>query len=265
MSNFKWGVIFALAAFLISVTLGIISGVSVFYIILRAFLFALLFFGFGIGIRFLINNFFPELMYGDESGRESALHGSDAPGSHINITVGNTGEYALPEPNRGGGQEQELGNIEDLVSGVFRPGSQSGSRGIDRKTEDAYNGGGGSFDEPDRDFNIRSAPGLQSADFQPLELQSADSGSFEKPAFNPSFGDGLGGLGGLPDLDSMAMAFSSGFDTAESAVHSSPHEEADTDFQHERHPQGNKPQTLQGDFNAEDLAKGIRTILSKDK
>jgi hypothetical protein len=255
--NIRWGLITGLAAFIVSAVLGFVYDVRLFNIILRALLFGLVFFGFGIAIRFILNNFFPEMLSGgDDSPRETpVLQSGDVPGSRINITVGNSGEYALPESYRGA-QEQELGNIEDLISGVFRPRS-----GIDRKSEDDYNGERGgqraeSSREPDREiFKIPNSPEFESVPFE---------GPVFTPAFSPSFGDETGGLGGLPDLDSMAMAFSTGY-SGDSFSASGQAEDADPLRESSRHPKGNKPQPLKGDFNAEELAKGIRTVLSKDK
>jgi hypothetical protein len=127
--------------------------------------------------------------------------------------------------------------------------------------------------------------------------------AFTKPkteapvVFSPSFGDDSGGLGGLPDLDAMSAAFSSGAPSDEPRQAaaswqadvpafdlgggSSPLDLGDSlgdsalEMPQEFQPQetgdlekvrttGNKPQPLEGDFNPQQLAQGIRTVLSKE-
>jgi len=62
--------------------------------------------------------------------------------------------------------------------------------------------------------------------------------------------------GGLPDLDLLAGSFLDGDESAEdSGERSEP----------VRRPAGNKPESLKGDFDPKDLARGIQTILKEDK
>ena len=251
---------------LFSVILGITSGVQPFYVFLRALLFTAVFFGAGIGLYILINNFFPELLIRDEPPPAE----DEQPGSQINITVGNAGEYAVPEMYKSPGGTQELGNIEDLISGVFRPRvgaangammSSSAMGGIDRKSEDDYNRKGGVFKQ----------------DFESMELPSSANASPDRPAFTPMFGDDSAGLGGLPDLDSMSMAFSSGGETSSfrpSGGSAAESDSAPVQMQSfddigvgsaKSNSKSDKPQALQGDFSPQEIAQGIRTVLDKDK
>ena len=263
----KWGLILGFAVLFISVILGIISGVQPFYIFIRALIFTIIFFGLGVGLSILISNFFPELLLKEE---EPAVE-EEQPGSRVNITLENTGEYAVPEMYKSQDGSQELGNIEELMSGKFKPRRTRGgsSEGIDRKREDDYNSNGSAFKKDD----------------------NMDSQSSGKPVFTPMFGGDSEGLTGLPDLDSMAMAFSSGGESSfrsggnsggssgagsEPAMAYSPDADSESEsLQMQSFDDvGKAPvksknkgdgSALQGDFSPQEIALGIRTVLDKDK
>jgi len=278
--NVRWGLAFAVVALVISVFLGIISHVNPLHIFLRTMLFMFIFFGLGMGVRTLIDNFFPELLFDDDAGGDQITF--DQPGSRVNITLGSGSEYAIPEKYANSGETEELGNIEDLISGAFKPRSQDKAqadagtafKGIDRSGEEDYNKLGTNIFADDQG-------GFQFQDTEPSSEQFGgqfgdrlgeqfgepvpETPSFKKPEFSPSFGDDTDGLGGLPDLDGMASAFSSAFTAdsppAQAQAPVSPFDEPEPmSFN-----KGNKPQPLQGDFNPKELAEGIRTVLSKDK
>ncbi|WP_461245860.1 hypothetical protein [Treponema sp. R6D11] len=280
MNNFKWGFSAAIFALVVSVLLGLVSGVGAFHIFIRAIIFAVVFFGLGFGLNFVINSYFPELLYINE---ETSTPETDESEGHISIAMDSMGEYAVPELFNQG-DPNELGNIEDLISGIFKPGGADTSvseessqpaypninfsmadEGIDQNRETGYNGtedfGDVSFGEP-----AEAKPGSfdEAAVFDRSE---AEKPQVFQPQFTPSIGDDSG-LGGLPDLDMMAMAFSnySGPPTAAassvpSAGPTNPVEESEPDRSQYK---GNKPQALKGDFNPQTLAEGIRTVLSKD-
>jgi len=269
--NVKWGVTSGIIAVIISVTLGIIFGVRMADILFRAAIFFLVFLALGIGLRFLIDNFFPELLY-INGGAESKLNFDPEPpaGSQVNITIGSTGEYAVPEMFRDSRDSQELGNIEDLISGHFKvrtsfdsdnyeepPAPEQGSGGIDLTTEDDYNIKRDSFSSMPQEFASfqESEPVPEPAPSMPVEP--------EKPAFTPVFGGDSDDLGALPDLGSMATAFSTGFEEAETSA--MPQAGGDGADSPQTYNKGNKPQPLEGDFNPQELAQGIRTVLSKDQ
>jgi len=261
VSNIKWGITAGLFAAIISVALGVISGVLMSYIIIRALVFLFVFFAFGAGIRALINSYFPELLYANNEPDSDI--GFDQPaGSQVNITLGgNTSEYAVPEMYKNSGDSGELGNIEDLISGNFKvrsefesndtasSGWEHGSEGIDLGREDDYNVGGVSFSAEPQEF----------ASFQTPESSQAAP---EKPVFSPVFGGDSDDLETLPDLGSMATVFSTGFDTDEATA--MPHMGDEAESSQVQYNKGNKPQPLKGDFNPKELAEGIRTVLKKD-
>jgi hypothetical protein len=269
MTNLKWGSISAICALIISIFLGAVSGVGAIHIFARALIFSAVFFGIGFGLRFVINTFFPELLF--ENEENISLEGSEI-GGQVGLSLDSMGEYAVPELYNKQGNSEELGNIEDLISGVFRPraaeeGFTSGrnrsersnfdysmpggedDEGIDRNKEAGYNNLGVSQD----------VPFMESADEKPEVNKSA---SFQQQ-FTPSFGDDSG-LGGLPDLDMMAMAFSSNYTPTPASSSAMPSAYPVEEYEPDRGQyKGNKPQTLNGDFNPQSLAQGIRTILNK--
>jgi hypothetical protein len=289
MYSFRWGVKAAIAAFIISLLLGIASGVGPFPLLLRAIVFAGIFFGLGYALRYVIDGYFPDLLSTGEETDESEQVDFEDEAPQTVITVDTMGEYALPELYKTPGDPKELGNIEDLISGNFGRRME----GVDRKKEEEYNvtGGGQSI-----------APVMESPDFADLSVfNKSPPAAAAGPAdtvFTPSFGDDTG-LGGLPDLDAMATAFSSGGEPRPEAPPAPVREEpvneaepfsfgdddvfggadlgADTaadEFvpqkteemeQVKTRSTGNKPQPLQGDFKPEAIAQGIRTVLSKDQ
>lgn len=263
MQNLKWGGIASAFALIVSVGLGISAGVTLFYVVIRAVIFTVVFFGLGIGLRFVLDSYFPEL-FGMEDERAEPEENYNQPGSKVNITIDSMGEYAVPELYKAPNDHDEIGNIEDLVSGVFKSRAGSPKSGIDRKREEGYNvaGFGGVSNQDTAGFSdvFSDAGGM-------------DSSSEQRAVFSPSFGD-EDGLGGLPDLDAMAMAFtptgdsyerpsvkSDGGSALDSVLYSSP----ETGESERQYNTGNKPQPLQGDFDPKELAEGIRTVLSKDK
>ena len=273
MNNIKWGITAAIAAVVISAGLGLLSGVSILHVFLRALVFGLVFFGFGFGLHFMINSFFPEILSTQE---EPSAQGSfDQTGSRINITLDNTGEYAVPELYKTPGEPDELGNIEDLISGAFRPRSNSGGQrpmpGIDRNREESYNIGSGYQGISNQDD--MTFPDMGAFDEPKVETPGDDTPNVEKPIFTPSFGDDTG-VGGLPDLETFAMAFSGGGDfrppqpqVAAGGLGGVSVPDAPEEFEPTQPSRyvASKPTPLKGDFNPKDLAKGISTILTKDK
>jgi len=270
VSSIKWGVTLGIIAAIISSVLGVISGVVMTYILIRAVIFLFVFFALGTGIRVMIDNYFPELLYFDD-GSDSKIT-FDQPDSHINITLGGIGEYAVPEMYRDSRDSQELGNIEDLISGNFKvhsafepnvvdstpAASEHGSEGIDLKREDDYNITRDSFSAMPQEFVSFQEPEPESGP----ESETSKPVTFEKPVFTPVFGDDSGDLGVLPDLGSMATAFSTGFDVEEATA--MPHLGDEAEPSQMQYNKGNKPQQLKGDFNPKELAEGLRTVLSKD-
>jgi hypothetical protein len=253
--NFRWGIVAGAVAFVISFALGLISGVNIFYLILRAVLFMGIFFVFGVGIQVLINNFMPELLLDENEADQQSTPETPPAGSHVNITLDNSAGYAIPDLYRRPSDDPDaVGNIEDLVSGAFNPGRQP----IDQKEEDGYNYQGESSPIGDSFGFSDPAPRAES----PI----APSPMRAMPSFAPSFGDDTGDLGGLPDFEAMASVFSSGGSGFDSVGPAESFEGGESPLtEGSRSSRSGKGQPLKGDFNPKELAEGIRTVLSKDK
>ena len=273
MSNLKWGFVAAAIALVISALLGIIFDVRPFYIFLRALIFSAVFFGIGFSIHMVINNFMPELLSLEE---EPVIHENNQSGTRVDITLGNSGEYAVPEMYKDDDPDK-LGNIEELISGAFKPRASpefpSGQykkssfaelESIDGKSENDYNEGGVNWNA------------LEPENLEFLSTRPSASAPPEKQVFTPSFGDNSD-LGGLADLDAMATAFSGVGEprpTAAPAPSPGPAmaEPIDDHLFDETAPiakpasrSANKSQQLEGNFNPKELAQGIRTALAKEK
>ena len=287
MSYFRWGVVSSAVAVIISIGLGVISGVSLFHIMARAVIFAVVFFGGGFGLRFLINSVFPEFFtFSDEVESDYA---PEKTYSGVSVTYDTIGEYAVPELYKSPGDSDELGNIEDLIAGIveFRRGTdiddsiqEGASRGgVDRNGEDGYNDRNVQ-DARENGFRTARAPEQEVINFGDMfgdtgELdwpgvspEKADRSGVEKQQvpqsqFAPSFMDESVDSDGLVDLDSMATSFGV---TASPAGFGGEAGSAEYARGETRSGYvGNKPQPMKGDYNPKELAEGIRTALSKDK
>jgi len=182
------------------------------------------------------------------------------PGSRVNITLDSNKGFAVPEMYRNSGDSEEVGNIGDLLSGAFRPAVSSESEtsfgGMDLGSEDNYNyEGSGSGSQNQESSGFQDAP------------HNSGAGSSAMPAFTPSFGGDSAEWGGLPDLDAMAGSFLSGGsdDPIPDVAASGPVAGPAPALGPVREPMGNKAQPMKGDFDARELAQGIRTVLSKEK
>jgi len=272
VSNFRWGLVAACIALIISVALGIISGVRPLYVFLRALVFTVAFFGVGFGLRMIIHSYIPELLTLEE---EPVIHENNNSSQRVNITLGDASEYAVPEMYENSGDSNEIGNIEDLISGAFKP------RAVVESHADPFSrnpfAGDGIDGRGENDYNMQGGQGAFGSDsFEFQSPRPSSSAPPVKPAFTPSFGDDAS-LGGLPDLDSMATAFSGGGETRGgsaqlTAANAGFMEPVDAQLFEEVpvsarsvSKTGNKPQQLDGDFNPKEIAMGIRTVLSKEK
>lgn len=271
MINLRISAIAAIVAFLLSFLLGIFSRNSMPMLLVRPVIFAAVFFAIASVINILVNRFIPELL--EESPEDIPLFsGGFAPGSHINITEGDDVNSAAlfqgsaPSPvskftmgAQPDDSEEGLGNISDLMEqGRNRHQNiPDAPAGMDQIEEDGYNDSGsfGSF---------MDLTGLEPA--EPVSASPA-SGSFAAPITGGSSIDaGLSKSAAaaaddfLPDLDSMAGAFS----MFPSQDESSSAEQA-VSAPAKRALAGNKNAAWAGDFNAKEIAKGLQTVLSKDK
>jgi hypothetical protein len=253
--NIKWGLIAGVGAFILSLAVGLLSGAGIFFVMVRALIFTGVFFLLGAGGWLLINSFMPELLYADSLDEAAP---AERPGSRVNITLGGGGDFARPEMYQNSGNSDEVGNISDLISGVFKPAAAGG---MDQQAEKGYTyAAGGSPDGVNQENSGFAEPlsGL-GGEGSPVFNEGARQADEKNAGFTVSFGSD-DGLGGLPDLDAMSGAFltNAGVDGPERGAESS---------SPSRSPGGgkSKSKSVQGDFNPKELAAGIRTVLSKDK
>lgn len=172
MFNWKLSTILGGVGMALSLIVGLISGAGFSHALLRSMIFFVVFFALGTGLLLLINNFIPELLYPDNTGKDESDEAAGGPGSRINISLED--KKILPEMFRNLDNNEEVGDIGELINGTFRPpesslrsfGSDTDDQGVDLKHEDGYTG-------------IRSQSGQFSAD-SPEVLPDLDqmTGSF---------------------------------------------------------------------------------------
>ena len=245
MLDLKVSSIIAGIAFFLSLLIGLFSRSTMPALILRPIIFAVLFFIVSTLIKFLVGHFLPELL---EDSSPDII-----PGSRVNLTeesevgfpleVSSPGQAssAAPGPAFAGAKPEdsgdEVGDISDLFKSRFE--DKGFSAGMDQIAEDDYT------EKGMEDFG--SGKGKD-------EWAHTDQRASSKPSLGFSDSEES-----LPDLDSMAGAFVSSSsdenpDTVEYSV-STP----------ARKPSSNKAQAWTGDFNAKEIAAGLRTVLNKDK
>ena len=232
MFNVKWGIVCGIVAFVLAFATSLLVGQALLSVALvRALIFAVLFFLLGTGAWTLINNFIPEVL-SPNAGNDatSNIFSMDQTGSRVNITLGGQSDAALPDKDDEAQNPDDVGNINDLVSGAFKPEKRAAQR-IDQNPENDYNDGSGEF------------------------TQEAHGGD---EAFSVDFGGFVSGGDDAGESDPFADSFSLGSgseDSMASAESSLP----------ERKVTGNRPEKFEGDFNPKEIAAGIRTVLEKDK
>ena len=231
MFNKKWSLISAGAAFALAFAVSLLLGHTPLLIaLLRAGIFAVLFFGLGAAVWALINTFLPELLSpGAEEGVAGGAFSSDVSGSRVNITVDDAPNAALPEAKNEGPDIEAVGNFNDLIAG-----SISTARDIDQNPPTSYTEG---------EEELPPA-------FGNVKLEEAGDFSMD---FGALVSDGEAGEE-LEELDAFSF-LSDGSGSGNAEEYSAP----------ERKSSGNKPAKLEGDFDPKEIAAGLRTVLEKDK
>ena len=248
MFDFRISGIVAGIAFLLSFLIGLLSKSTMPALIVRPLIFAVLFFILPALIKILVSRFLPELL--EDSSPEII------PGSRVNITEGDEAGYPMEYPAGypmeappslgqapvfAGAKPDDSGDDVGNISDLFKSQSQDKgfSAGMDQIAEDDYTEKGMG------DFGTGKEKGAwtQTERKAPAETSFGFSDSEES----------------LPDLDSMAGAFiSSSSDENPETVEYSASTPA-------RKQSSNKAQAWTGDFNAKEIAAGLRTVLNKDK
>jgi len=244
MINFRVSGIAAGVAFVLSLVIGLMSGTAFSAILLRAFVFALVFFALsGLGF-WLVSRYLPELLGGAEAGGGGDIDDFDisVPGSRVNISVGETPvEGAFP-----GDASEDLDNIDGK--------SSAGSNTADNNT--AF------FSEPADLQTAGSQAESSQVENSPLDQE-------KKTEYNQKgdFTDDIGSLVDpetfekemeeeLPDMGNIGEGFAESEQSMEAENFDAPPEP--------RRSSSKKP-ALADDFNPKELAKAIQTVLKKDE
>jgi hypothetical protein len=227
--NPKISGIIAGVAFVLSLLIGLFAGSQFFTVISRALILAVVFFVLSSLAFWLISQFLPELLssHSDDLGEMD-----DSPGSRVDISIDSS--HDEPESEQTG----------DFVSAAEDSGGEetgnfdkfSSMQGIDQKPKDDYNGEGSGFVSP------------------------APAESAAVPGKNVS-----GSIDVLPDLESMSGAFtpSSGSDEEEGGVVEMEDEFSSSPAMPE--PSRTKKSADPGNFNVQEMASAIQTILRRDE
>jgi hypothetical protein len=133
--NFKLSAILGGAGLVLSLAVGLVSRAGFPQVFIRAGVFGLVFFAIGSGLWLLINNFIPELL---STEAPAADESSDFGESRVNITLEDSKN--LPEMYRHLDNDDDVGNIKDLVSGTFKPPetAPAAGGGMDQKPQAGY-------------------------------------------------------------------------------------------------------------------------------
>ena len=265
------------AAFILSFLIGLLSRSTMPTLIIRPLIFAGLFFVLSVLIRLLISRFLPELQKdggqaddGFQLGsRIDITEGGDSQADSLGHSSNDSPRHSAPlgQPVLGArpdDSEDEIGDISDLASRISSSAQSTKEifPGMDQKTEEDYNKAGtfGVFSEPTLDKIFVE----DSFDEAPATVEQAvpsEDTPKESVQTKPAGGGATGKYRAeetLPDLDSMAMAFMSTSSEEEPEVSS---------FSGPVSPKksSTKAPPWADDFNPKDIAKGLQTVLIKDK
>jgi len=166
MINIKWGIFSGGVALVLAFTISLLVGAGFLTALLRAGIFAAIFFAMGAGAWTLINSYIPELLYPETQDETGRIFSSGNTGSRVNITLGDSAGAAFPETDSGLAEGEQLGNIDDLVSGKINPAAKV----MDQTDLNGYtgnagtNGGDGAQTGFSSDFSGFSGGGLEELD-----------------------------------------------------------------------------------------------------
>ena len=263
MFNLKVSAIVAGIAFVLSFLIGLFSKTTMPMIILRPIIFAFVFFVISALIYILVRSFLPELLENETPGFDSGL----LPGSRVNITESDAPDFVQgfsPTLNRGDDVpfdtgESAPGNQRDSSRGSGAPPQRQVFMGA--QADDSEDGLGNISDLMGK-YTV-SQPSSPAASSQPETLDQNAQEDYTKVADLeeiPTVAGIPGSVDVLPDLDSMAGAFMPA---------TMGRETDNTDYSVSAPPRkplpGRKTKEWAGDFNAKDMASGLRTILNKEK
>jgi hypothetical protein len=227
--NPKVSGIIAGVAFILSFLIGLFTGSQFFPVFLRAFILAVIFFVLASLAYWLISQFLPELLHSpsDESGE------IDVPGSKVDISIDSSNDDSALGSINGSAQESLASDSERSVfSRVTTPVS---AQGLDQKPQDDYN---------------MKGEGL------PGDLTKSTAVPDE---------DASAAIDVLPDLESMSGSFASPADSEEESDVVEMEDDLSSSAPSFPEPSRTKKQSDPGDFNVQEMASAIQTILRRDE
>ena len=253
MFKLKWGIIAGLAALILALATSLLVGNTGFLTaLIRAGIFAALFFLLGTGAHTLINHFLPDLLLpgAAEDPIGSLLVSGENFGTRVNITLGDTSSAALPGKNTEMHSLENVDNIGDLISGAINPAAEARkAKDIDQTDLSGYTDG-----------LVELAPldSIETASELGPELDSPIGDIGKDDSFSFSFDNFIPSSTGIAELDSMDM-FSLDSDSSEDT-------ETVIPARSSRKSAKNQSTAFdEGDFDPKEIASGIRTVLERDK
>jgi hypothetical protein len=229
MINFKVCGIAAGAAFVLSLLIGVFSRTAFSVILVRGFVFAVVFFALSGMVFWLVSRYLPELLSGGGAGGGGDDLDIPASGSHVDISVGSPVAGAFPE---------DASDAIDDIAGSPSTGSYTA-----RPSSEAA---------------------LSQAEYTPLDHEG-NTGYNQERGIDGNIGSpGGGGLGALEGTNGEALPDMGAL--AEGAVEDEQEVETEDFDSPESSPRSSsKKPAMEGDFDPKELAKAIHTVLVKDE
>jgi hypothetical protein len=226
MFNPKLSGIFAGAGFIASLLVGLVTGAHFPLLLIRAFIFAAVFFALASAGYGAIQMYLPELLTG-ESGDVPAL------GGQVDISVGGDDEDA-------GDFSLESGGLGDELHEFLENPGNSGGDTLDQTVEAVYTGEG-----EVGEIQATPRPALpDDSGFSPGDTDSVDM---------------------LPDLDSMSGVFNSGSIPVVGGAEPAGTGFPASSFDGMETPVGRSgKQGLDENFNVKEMASAIQTVLKRE-
>jgi len=268
--NLRYSGIFAATAFFFSLLIGLISRSTMPMLIIRPLIFAVLFFAITTFGNLLISRFLPELLENRVSDEDTFK-----PGSKINILEDDSQPYSPVVPDgfiSASGQasagampddsDGDLGDISELSKKIaFPPDSEGAIPGIDQDAKESYTDEGGLSDSAGPDFSNMFGMEASASTHEKAAGTGANASVSTKAKANAGAktGGGFNSDENLPDLDSMAGAF-----MTESSDQGSEESEYSGPVPPRKSSSDKTPKWTE-DFDAKEIAMGIRSVLKKDK
>jgi hypothetical protein len=260
--DLKYGGIFAGTAFFLSLVIGIVSRSTMPMLVVRPLIFAVLFFAITAFGKILVSRYLPELMEGSAPDDDDFKPGSriniledDGPSDSSAVTEGFVSGALgqVPTGAKPDDSEDDLGDISELSKrSAYNPVNERpipGISGIDQNVKEQYTDNGEMSDSVKPDFSKIFSP---ESPLKASATSQAKAGAKTEGIHNSDEA--------LPDWDSMAGAFMSGSSNDEPEAN-----EYIAPGSFKKSSSAKKAPEWTEDFNAKEIAMGLRTVLNKDK